>query len=206
MMRHAVLLLLLAALGACTSMLQSRQPSPVTYVLRPATVAMAATSSETTLESVQVLDVVAYPGLDTDAILLTDVANRKLDVFAASRWPERLPRVLETHIQDALRARGVPVVHDAAAPFPARHTVRVTVRRFDAEYRSPGAVPTCRVALDVVVAERDSRRVLAVFAVEQAVQAEANRMGPVVAAFEKATAAALGALADGVAAAAPATR
>ena len=206
MMRHAVLVLLLAALGACTSMLQSRQPPPVTYVLRPATVATAATSSETTLESVQVLDVVAYPGLDTDAILLTDVANRKLDVFAASRWPERLPRVLETHIQDALRARGVPVVHDAAAPFPARHTVRVTVRRFDAEYRSPGAVPVCRVALDVVVAERDSRRVLAVFAVEQAVQAEANRMGPVVAAFEKATAAALGALADRVAAAAPATR
>lgn len=104
MMRHAVLVLLLAALGACTSMLQSRQPPPVTYVLRPATVATAATSSETTLESVQVLDVVAYPGLDTDAILLTDVANRKLDVFAASRWPERLPRVLETHIQDALRA------------------------------------------------------------------------------------------------------
>jgi hypothetical protein len=47
---------------------------------------------------------------------------------------------------------------------------------------------------------------LAAFAVEQAVQAEANRMAPVVAAFEKATAAALGALADGVAAAAPGTR
>ena len=100
----------------------------------------------------------------------------------------------------------MPVVHDAAAPFPARYTVRVTVRRFDAEYRTPGGVPVCRVALDVVVAERDSRRVLAAFAVEQAAEAGANRMGAVIAAFEKATAAALGTLADGVATATPGDR
>jgi len=206
MMRHGLLVVVLAGLGACTGMLQSRQPSPVTYVLRPAMVTTPAAGSPVTLESVQVLDVVAYPGFDTDAILLTDLANRKLDVFAASRWPERLPRVLETHIQDALRARGVPVVHDAAAPFPARYTLRVTVRRFDAEYRTPGGVPVCRVALDVVVAERDSRRVLAAFAVEQAAEAGANRMGAVIAAFEKATAAALGTLADGVATATPGDR
>jgi len=198
MKRHALLMLLLTGLSACSGMLQSRQPATVTYVLRPTVAATTTALSATPLESLQVLDVVASAGFDTDAIILTDLANRKLDVFAASRWPDRLPRVLETHIQDALRARGVPVVHDAAAPFPARHTVRVTVRRFDAEYRTPSAVPVCRVAFDVVVAERDSRRVLAAFSVDQAVNAEANRMGPVVAAFEKASSMALGAVADGV--------
>ncbi len=198
MTRHALLVVLLAGLGACTALLQSRQPSTVTYFLHPALPATTAARSDSALEAVQVLDVVAYPGFDTDAIILTDLANRKFEVFAASRWPERLPRMLETHIQDALRAHGIPVVHDAASPFPARHTVRVTVRRFDAEYRTSGSVPVCRVAFDVVVAERDSRRVLAAFSVEQAVDAEANRMGAVIAAFEQASSAALGALADGV--------
>jgi ABC-type uncharacterized transport system auxiliary subunit len=206
MMRHTLLVLILAGLGACTGMLQSRQPASVTYILRPALTTTTAPRSETALEAVQVLDVVASPGFDTDAIILTDLASRKLDVFAASRWPERLPRMLETHIQDALRARGIPLVHDAAAPFPARHTLRVTVRRFDAEYRTSGSVPVCRVAFDVVVAERDSRRVLAAFSVEQAVNAEANRMGPVIAALEKASSAALGTLADGVVGAVQGTR
>lgn len=206
MKRHALLIVLLAGLGACTGLLQSRQPATVTYVLRPSLDTPPAARSDAPLESVQVLDVVAYPGFDTDAIVLTDFANRKLDVFAASRWPERLPRVLETHIQDSLRARGVAVVHDAAAPFPARHTVRVTVRRFDAEYRTPAAVPVCRVAFDVVVAERDSRRVLAAFSVEHTVNAEANRMGSVIAAFEKASSMALGAVADGVVTAAQGAR
>lgn len=204
-MRALLPLMALLALGGCSGLLSSRGAAPVTYVLRPAIAtdavsAAAASSGPVSAPSLQVQRVAASPGYSRDEILLTQ-PDRRLDVFAASRWPDALPVVVERLVVDALRQHGRwSVVHDAAAPFAADQLLRVTVRRFDAEYTSVGGPPTVRVVLDATLARRGDRAVLAAFTVEATSAAAEERMSAIVAAFERATGEALSTLARQVAA------
>jgi cholesterol transport system auxiliary component len=204
-MRALLPLMALLALGGCSGLLSSRSAAPVTYVLRPAIAAdavsgAASSSGPMSAPSLQVQRVAAAPGYSRDEILLTQ-PDRRLDVYAASRWPDALPVVVERLVVDALRQHGRwSVVHDAAAPFAADQLLRVTVRRFDAEYTSVGGPPTVRVVLDATLARRGDRAVLAAFTVEASSAAAEERMSAIVAAFERATAEALSALARQVAA------
>ncbi|MFM7798736.1 MAG: ABC-type transport auxiliary lipoprotein family protein [Planctomycetota bacterium] len=203
-MRALLPVMALLTLGGCSGLLSSRSAAPVTYVLRPAIAADAATavsstsapvSASTTALSLQVQRVAAAPGYSRDEILLTQ-PDRRLDVYAASRWPDALPVVVERLVVDALRQHGGwSVVHDAAAPFAADLLLRVTVRRFDAEYTTVGGPPTARVVLDATLARRGDRAVLAAFTVEASSAAGEERMSAIVAAFERATGEALSVLA-----------
>lgn len=187
-------------LGGCSGLLTSRGAAPVTYVLRPA-LPMSAdpaspTSSAAAQPSLQVQRVAVAPGYARDEILLTQ-PDRRLDIYAASRWPDALPAVVERLTVDALRQRGGwSVVHDAAAPFAADRSLRVTVRRFDAEYAEVGRPPTVRVVLDATVARRGDRAVLSAFTVEASSVASEDRMSSIVAAFERAAGEALSLLGD----------
>ncbi len=204
-MRALLPLMALLALGGCSGLLSGRSAAPVTYVLRPAIAtdaasAAASSSGPVSAPSLQVQRVAASPGYSRDEILLTQ-PDRRLDVFAASRWPDALPVVVERLVVDALRQHGRwSVVHDAAAPFAADQLLRVTVRRFDAEYTTVGGPPTVRVVLDATLARRGDRAVLAAFTVEASSAAAEERMSAIVAAFELATGEALSALARQVAA------
>ena len=206
-MRALLPLMALLALGGCSGLLSSRSAAPVTYVLRPAMAADAASvppsstaSARPSTPSLQVQRVAVAPGYARDEILLTQ-PDRRLDVFAASRWPDALPVVVERLVVDALRQHGRwSVVHDAAAPFAADQLLRVTVRRFDAEYTTVGGPPTVRVVLDATLARRGDRAVLAAFTVEASSAAAEERMSAIVAAFERATGEALSTLARQVAA------
>lgn len=186
----------LLALGGCSGLLSSRSAAPVTYVLRPAVAADVASdsapmSSRAPAPSLQVQRVAASPGYARDEILLTQ-PDRRLDVYAASRWPDALPVVVERLTVDALRQYGGwSVVHDAAAPFAADRLLRVTVRRFDAEYTAAAGPPTVRVVLDATLARRGDRAVLAAFTAEASSTATEDRMSAIVAAFERATGEAL---------------
>ena len=186
--------LLALALGGCGSLLTSRTPSPVTYVLRPA--ASAAQPAADAAPSLQVQRVASAPGYARDEILLTQ-PDRRLDIYASSRWPDTLPVVVERLVVDALRRRGAwSVVHDAAAPYAADRLLRVTVRRFDAEYPAAGRPPTVRVVFDATLARRGERTVVAAFSVEGSAVASEDRMSAIVAAFEQASGEALAALAE----------
>jgi cholesterol transport system auxiliary component len=192
-----VMVALLASSG-CSSLLPSSGAAPVTYVLRPAVVAQATAAAPAS--SLQVQRVAVAPGYARDEVLLTQ-PDRRLDVYAASRWPDTLPVVMERLVVDALRQRGAwSVVHDAAAPFAADRLLRVTVRRFDAEYASVGQPPTVRVVMDATLARRGDRTVVSSFTVEAAQAASADRMSAIVAAFEQATGEALDRLAERAAA------
>ena len=197
-MRALLPLMALLALGGCSGLLSSRSAAPVTYVLRPAMAADAASvppsstaSARPSAPSLQVQRVAVAPGYARDEILLTQ-PDRRLDVFAASRWPDALPVVVERLVVDALRQHGAwSVVHDAAAPFAADQLLRVTVRRFDAEYAAAGGPPTVRVVLDATIARRGDRAVLAAFTAEASSAASEDRMSAIIAAFERATGSAL---------------
>ena len=186
----------LIALGGCSSLLPSGGAAPVTYVLRPAIAADAPSapappSGRASALSLQVQRVAAAPGYARDELLLTR-PDRRLDVYAASRWPDALPVVVERLVVDALRQHGGwSVVHDAAAPFAADQLLRVTVRRFDAEYAGAGGPPVVRVVLDATLARRGDRTVSAAFTAEASSAAAEDRMSAIVAAFERASGEAL---------------
>ena len=196
--RTVLPVLAMLALGGCSGLLTGRSATPVTYVLRPAMASDAASalgsstgSARPSAPSLQVQRVAVAPGYARDEILLTQ-PDRRLDVYAASRWPDALPVVVERLVVDALRQHGAwSVVHDAAAPFAADQLLRVTVRRFDAEYAAAGGPPTVRVVLDATIARRGDRAVLAAFTAEASSAASEDRMSAIIAAFERATGSAL---------------
>lgn len=195
-----------AALGlaACSSALRSGAAEPVTYVLRAAPVAPAsgqgaaasgaasvvvaapATSARLGGVTLQVMRVLAQPGYAGDRILLVR-PDRSLHFFAASRWPEALPAVVATLAAETLRGTGaLRAVHDDAAPFSADYSLRIAIRRFDADYTNVNAAPRVRVAVECTVGRASDRAVLAAFDAETTVDASGNRMGAVVEAFEQA--------------------
>ncbi len=192
------------ALAGCSSGLRSGAAEPVTYVLRAAPVASAsgqgtaapAAAAASAADpagvarigslSLQVTRVLAQPGYAGDRILLVR-PDRSLDFFAASRWPEPLPAVVATLAAETLRGTGaLRAVHDDAAPFSSDYSLRIAIRRFDAEYTSGTAAPRVRVAVECTVGRASNRSVLAAFDAEATVDASGNRMGAVVEAFEQA--------------------
>ncbi len=187
--RGTLLLCLAASLAGCGGLFTDRSPAAVTYVLRPTFVATPA-RTEAATPVLQLATVAAAPGYATADLLVTR-PDRRLDVFAASRWPDELPRVVAELALAALRGAAGLEAHDAAAPVAATHMLRLTVRRFDAEYRLEGSPPTVRVVIDAVVLRRSDRRVLGSFTTDSAVPTAENRLSVIVEAFERAAAEAL---------------
>jgi len=141
--------------------------------------------------SIQVARPQARPGLDTERIALLQPGHRG-DFYAGSQWPGALPDVVESLIVDRLRAaRHWPVVEGSRRAFPAEYLLQVRIARFEASTATEGAAPGVAVTLQCILGDRTDRKVLSEFTVEGSAQADANRMGAVVAAFEKATNAAL---------------
>lgn len=184
----SISLLLLPLFGGCAGLLESREPAPVTYLLRPE---VAPKESSATAPTLQVQRVAAYPGYDTDRVLLTRPEHR-LDVYAGSRWAESLPKVVEAMALDALRTGGgFAAVHDSLSPYASDYVLRLTIRRFEAEYADLSAAPRVRVAFEASLGRRTERTTLQSFGVETTAVASSNRMSAIMAAFEQASATAL---------------
>lgn len=138
----------------------------------------------------------ADPGLSSELITLVR-SDHRMDRFAAASWPAALPDVVETLAIDTLRASGQwSAVHDAPSPFSADYLLQINIRRFEADYTGGSEAPTVYVTLDCTIARRLGRELLTSFVAEGVANAEANRMGSVVAAFEKAAQIALKQMAD----------
>lgn len=203
--------LLALALAGCSG-LRSRDTQTVSYLLRaPAVAAPAVVAAATAAGSVgpqaaggmaaagplaatslQVLRVVAQPGYGSDRILLLG-DDRSLGYFAASRWVDALPAVVGTLAVETLRGSGaLRAVHDEFAPFAADHTLRLTIRRFEAEYPAKGQPPRITVSFECALGRRPDRTAVTGFVVQAQVDAADERMRDVVAAFEQATQQALG--------------
>ena len=184
------LALLSLTMGGCGGVFDSKLAAPQTYVLRlPGNTATAASPAA---GSVLVQRPEAGPGLDSNrmALLRTD---RRFDFFAASLWAAPAPDVVESVIVDALRGSGAfAAVFDDAAPFTPRYDLRVTMRRFEADYTAGGSAPTVHVVLDCTLGRHRDRALLASFTAQGSAAAGEDRLTAVVAAFEAATATAVG--------------
>jgi len=137
--------------------------------------------------SLKVVRVVAQPGYSGDRILLLG-DDRSLGFFAASRWVDVLPAVVGTLAVESMRGAGrLRAVFDENAPFSADYTLRLTIRRFDAEYPAKGRPPRVTVGFEAAVGRRIDRATVASFVVEAQANAADDRMRDVVAAFEQAS-------------------
>jgi cholesterol transport system auxiliary component len=179
-------------LASCGGVFESKLAAPQAYVLRlPAPQSPAA---QATAGSVLVQRPDAGPGLNTDRIALVR-SDRRFDVYAASRWAAPAPDLIESVIVEALRGTGnYQAVFDDAAPFAPQYYLRVTLRRFEADYASDGGgggAPMVHVVLDCTLGRNRDRQLLASFTAQGSARAEADRLASVVAAFESATAAAV---------------
>ena len=188
------------ALIACSGGLKSDAPAVQAWRLEPpAPAAPVATASGTEAPSgpraatLQVLRPLAAPGLDTERIALRQ-ADHSLSYYAANRWAERAPELVQALAIDTLRAAGrYRAVEPEGAPFAYDETLQIELRDFQADYSGEGA-PQVRVALDCTLGRRSDRAVLATFRLEGSAAAAADRMSAIVAAFD----AALGAALDGL--------
>jgi cholesterol transport system auxiliary component len=182
-------------LGSCGGVFDSALPAPQAYVLRlPARAAVP--PPETQSASVLVQRPETGPGLDSDRIALLRSDNR-FDFYAASRWAAPAPDLVESVLVDGLRASGnFSAVFDDSSPYAPRYTLRVTLRRFEADYSSQGNgagghAPTIHVVLDCTLGRHRDRELLTSFTAQGAAVASEDRLTAVVAAFEAATATAM---------------
>ena len=183
----------LLLLSGCGSLLESNEPPMQSYILRTAladTVA-GAPASGTVLPVLQVFRPQAVAGLDSDRIAVVR-ADRRFDGYAASRWSDSVPKLLESLVVESLSQTGRfrAVLADAGG-FVPDYTLGLVVRRFEAQYRDGSGPPTIVVAFDATVGRRTDRALVGVFSVETSAAAAADRMTAVVAAFETATQAGL---------------
>jgi cholesterol transport system auxiliary component len=183
------------ALPGCGSLLESTLPAPQSYVLRlPARTPAASPANP---GSLLVQRPEAGPGLSSEYIALLR-SGQRFDFYAASRWAAPAPDLLESVIVDQLRGTGLfAAVFDDASPYAATYDLRCEMRRFEADYTSHGRggsrnAPTVHVVLDCTLGRHRNRTLLSSFTAQGSAAASDDRLGDVIAAFEAATAAALG--------------
>ncbi len=185
--------------GGCISALHSNQIAQQEYVLTPAAAAPGTTISGTAVAgdataTLQVLLPMAAAGLGTDGIAVIRPGQR-LDYYIGARWAAPAPAMLQMLAVEALRRQGrFALVEPEGGPFDARYVLNLELVHFEADYSGTGP-PTVRVALVGTLGRRGARSVAASFTARSAVMADADRMQAVVAAFERATDAALAQLA-----------
>lgn len=190
--------------GGCGGVFESSLPSSQAFVLRLPPRADAAPPGEPLPGSLRVQRPESAPGLDSDHIALLRSGSR-LDFYAASRWAGPVPDLLESVIVDALREAGAfEAVYDDATPYAPRYNLRVSVRRFEADYTGDGGPPTVHVVLDCTLGRHRDRELLGSFRAQGTARAAEDRLTAVVRAFETATAAAVAELDRAVRAAAEA--
>ena len=198
------------ALAGCSG-LRSDASSPLVYQLRAAGPAATTNPAPRSEVALRIERATARPGYDTDRIIVLR-PGLQFDFYAGSRWPGALPDVITALIQDTLRASGSYLaVNDGAAALQSDYTLRVSIRRFEADYSSgngaggngaggDGAggngaggdgVPRVQVAFDCTVGRRSDRGIVATFVAEATAAATADRMAAVIAAFDVATSEAL---------------
>ncbi len=99
----AFFLALSFGVAACSGMLDSNQPAERVYWLEPL-VEQQAVVADDSLPSLAV-SVSAAPGLDTDRLLILGPGAR-LNHYAAARWPDHFPEVLESLLRTTLESTG----------------------------------------------------------------------------------------------------
>jgi cholesterol transport system auxiliary component len=181
--------MVLPALTACFSGLNSKLPAQQRYVLQPAVATPPAAAAART-GSVEVLRPSAAAGLGGDGIAVLRPGAR-LDYYSNARWAGDAPSTLQALVIESLRnADRFATVESDSGPFASQYILGLELEHFEAQYRGDGP-PSIELTLVCSLGRRSDRTVIVSFTAHSSVQADADRMQAVIAAFEQATAQAL---------------
>ena len=189
-----VVLLLVAALSACTgSLLESKVAEPQVYVLHNGGVPTASVAYPIQL-SIALPS--AAPGLDTTRIAVLRNGNQ-LDYYYGARWGGTAPQVLQTFLVSYLqRSQGFKSVVSEDARIDADYLLDVQLQDFQAEYADAATAPTIHVALVAQLIDIKARKTIATLNAQASVTATENRLSAAITAFQTAAQQATAALAQ----------
>ena len=198
--RAGLLLVIALALAGCAgSLLESSAVAPETYRLAGEPLP---DRGERLPLAIGVARPGAAPALDTDRVAVVQPDSR-FDYFTGVRWSEPAPQMLQQQLVRALAADGrFEAVVATPSRVPSDLLLDVELRRFEAVYAADGSTPVVRVEMQVSLVDPRKARRLASFVVAASSPADENRLAPVVAAFDRATAEAVRSAVDQVRAAA----
>ncbi|HYM34971.1 MAG TPA: ABC-type transport auxiliary lipoprotein family protein, partial [Steroidobacteraceae bacterium] len=184
MMRLLVVVVLASLSGCTSSLLESKLPISVVYVMAAAPAENAA-ANQSTLDLAIALPTAA-PGLDTERIAILHEA-RRLDYYREAQWGAALPQVVQSLLVGSLQNQKLfRSVTTEQARVTASYLLDLDIRDFQAEYANDSSAPTVRVTLVASLIRISDRKLIGMYPVTFTVLASANRMSAVAAAFESA--------------------
>ena len=177
------LLLMALLLAACGGLTRSDKPVTRTWMLMPIEYSVQASSSEPVTSVV--VSVVVVPGLDTDRIL-TLSEDAELNYFAAARWADHIPEMLESLTGRTLQASGnFDVISSHAGGGHEDCDLRLEVQEFFAFSGSPGSAYEVRIAIGGQYSCRSGKS--KPIRVQASIPVYEGNMSVIVAAFQKGT-------------------
>lgn len=158
------------SLGACSSLLTSKEPPPAIYALHPAATAPVSR----THKAVEVAMPSVPPGFDTDKIALYWDNGRRMDFYSGAKWPAPLDRVMQDFIAQSL-SRALPDAGVTTTGSGVAAPVRVVVKIVDLQpvySGAPHGAPHLYAALRFTMVAQPTEKVLADFTVARDAMAQ----------------------------------
>lgn len=184
--RRAGLLAGALVAAGCGSLIElpDSGPAPSLYNLTPAKVSGVAYSGT---KQLLLAEPTAGRGLDSNRIARRP-SRTELQFFAGARWSERLPRMVEGLILEALEEGGAKVstTRDAAG-IPADYRIQVEIRDFQAEYFDGALAPDIRVRLNVRIIQLGPLQIVATKAFEARVPSSGAQISAIIDSFNQAS-------------------
>lgn len=179
-------------LSGCISLFPKTQPAQL-YSLNqaPPPPAVAAPAGLTLARGA-----VAFPS-DAGGDQILTVTGQQAAFIAGARWLEPASLMFDEAVMAAFDQPGAPRLAGRGESVAAATTLRLDVRRFEADYdQGPGAAPTVTVSVRAALIRSGDRTVMAEKLFEVRQPAAENRVGAIVAAYNTAVAQTVAAIRD----------
>ncbi len=172
------------ALAGCSSLLTSSEPPPAIYVLHPGLKDSTQPAFPPAVLEIAAPEVPA--GFDVDKIALYWNQGRRLDYYAAAKWPAPLDKLLQGFIsQSAAHALAGITVVTPGADVPARFRLAVKALELQPVYKGgPSGTPDLYAALHFTLIGLPDEKVIDDFTVAENAPAASGDLTAVIGGLE----------------------
>jgi ABC-type uncharacterized transport system auxiliary subunit len=197
--------------GCTGALLKSKTAAPVAYMLSvrsdpgssptgaepAARLAAPATGVPAIPVDLSILKPLMRPGLESDRIAAR-YPDRRLEFYAGAKWSGPLDEVLQDLAVQLFHQRGrLRSVSSESTRFVSGYWLEIEVEDFQSEYSTPGEPPVIKVHLLARLGRAADRADIGSFEASASQAAAADRLEPIVDAYERAGNAALAQIIDG---------
>ena len=182
-LRAALILPLAGALAACEVAIPGQGPAPDLYRLTPKST--FATDLPTVKWQLLLEQPLTNASIDTTRIGLQRSSTR-VQYYARASWSDRAPQMIQTLMIESFENSGriVAVGRDSVA-LRADYILKTDLREFQAEYIS-GPIPRVRITMIARQVKMPRRAIIGSKKFETVIEARADTMEAIIAAFDEA--------------------